>query len=184
MFDLRLMDNATRKEMDAQLLRLQNLLAMASKLVNVYLLIAVEGAIVTADRTHFVKSIEGIDERDLTSAQKSIRGVQEASYGQMDEMNGMLALRIVDAATFHHYAVGTREAREFDNEGLPKDGIRRLMASHATRLRNKEANAERGSEIEQNVIGFRRTNLARAERLYKGLQREGQPQAKQSQHKD
>lgn len=171
--DLRQADILSQMEMERQFSKLLQALVDASASDDVHLIIAVEGAIVTADHIHFVKSVEGGKEKGLSGSKNAIRGVQEKAFTQMIDMYGKLALRGKNPNRYHLYMkASVRHDTRLDRSGLPKDGVREIISSHISRLRNKMSHSERNSQTSQEVLELRLKNFAKADRLYKKLQLE------------
>ncbi|MCC8107553.1 MAG: hypothetical protein LIQ30_00600 [Planctomycetes bacterium] len=171
--DLRNNFHLTHEDYDKRVGNLLRAMAELSKSLDLNLFVAAENALVTADLNHTVRMVDSHD-GPVDSVYMSMLALQSKTVKQLEELHVMLVLRGEDPETFHRYAAGTRarsKSGDFDNEGLPRDGIRRIMSSQHTRLKNKEANAELLSKSEREVIKIRRHNLTTAERLYTSMQR-------------
>ncbi len=149
---------------------LQKLFVEVGNSNNFFLLVAVERIMCIADLRHFLYS-QG-EYLDAVPQTIIMRTLQEG-VDQMAEINDKLAIRAKDVKAFHTYSSYTQRIKgDHDRKGLPKDGIRKLLPSHRTRLENKNRGMDGVSDEELSLIGLRHANIRKAEQLYMALQHE------------
>jgi len=160
----------TQEAVDLTCRSLRTLLEQIEKSDNFHLIIASERIMCNADLKHF-QSLQQIQPDDFP-VDGIMRPLQEG-VARMDEINRKLALRAENIKAFHRYSSGIlAETSGHDASGLPKDGIRKLLLSHKTRLHNKSTGFDGLGREERSLIQFRKMNVQKAEHLYKAMQRE------------
>ncbi|MDR0362638.1 MAG: hypothetical protein LBJ46_08170 [Planctomycetota bacterium] len=160
----------TQEAVDLTCRSIRKLLEQIEKSDNLHLIIAAERIMCNADLKHF-QSLQQIQPDDFPPG-SIMRPLQEG-VARMDEVNRKLAFRAENIEIFHRYSSATQmEKIDHDASGLPKDGIRKLLLSHKTRLSNRSTGFDAVGREERSLIQFRKMNIQKAEHLYKAMQRE------------
>jgi hypothetical protein len=147
--------------------RIRDIFAIVGNSSNFHFLVAAERVMCNADLEHFQRS-----QQDNPNEATMLAALQEG-VDQMEKVNAQLRLRDENVHTYHRYSSGTRALKsDFDREGLPKDGIRKLLSSHKTRLQNESKGMHRLDNEERDLLWYRQRNLLKAEQLYIAIQRE------------
>ncbi len=168
--DAILAEAGTQRPVDAICARIQGALATIGGSNKFHLVIAAERIMCYADLMHFQRQQHILP--DVFPPDGIMRSLREGA-DRMEEINRKLAVRAKDIAAFHRYSSDVlMEKGDHDGGGLPKDGIRKILASHKTRLDNRSKAFDSLSREERSLIHIRQSNIQTAERLYKAMQRE------------
>lgn len=159
-----------QRSVNTHCIKLKKTLAAVGDSANFHLIVTAERIMCSADLKHF-QNLQEIQPDDFPP--DGIMGPLREGVDRMDEINRKLALREENIEAFHRYSSGIlAENSGHDAEGLPKDGIRYLLLSHKTRLRNRSTGFDGLGREERSLIQFRKMNIQKAEHLYKAMQRE------------
>lgn len=168
--DSLLANKGKQRPVDIACSLLRELLVIVGDSNNFHLFVAAERIICHADLKHFQHSQQ---DNPNVSGQTAIMTALQEGVDQMEKINDQLTLRDKDIHLFHHYSSGTRALKsDFDREGLPKDGIRKLLSSHKTRLQNESKGMHRLGNEERDLLWHRQRNMQMAEQRYIEMQRE------------
>lgn len=167
--DRALLGKISQPKVDKVCKNLQKLFVQATESDNFHLLVAAERTLCNADFDHFQDQQQ--TEPDDFPPDGIMRSLQEGAE-RMDEISRKLDVRAKDTETFHRYSSYTlMEKGDHDGDGLPKDGIRKILSGHKTRLNNRSKAYDGLSREERNLMRLRQANIPVAERLYKAMQR-------------
>ncbi len=165
-----LANRGKQRAVDAACFRLREGLVSVGDSGNFHLLVAAERILCLADLEHFQHTQQNAS---YASRQSILMETLLAGVAQMEEISDKLKLRDKNVQTFHRYSSDTITIRnDHDREGLPKDGIRKLLSSHKTRLQNRNRGMDGVGDAERDLMWHRRSNMRRAELAYKAMQRD------------
>lgn len=166
-----LLTGAGTQEMVGEIgVRVQQMLTTIGNSNNFHLFVAAERIMCSADLKFFQNMQQ--KEPDDFPPDITMNSLREGA-DQMDEINAKLVFRAENVEAFHRYSSRTqRNKADHDGKDLPKDGIRKLLPSHKTRLDNLAKGWFAVSGKERTLLRLRKMNIERGEQLYRTMQRE------------